>query len=132
VLAIGVVLDAWPVVTAVGGFLALSAGLGTRWFIFSRPWPWIRRALAIGPSELEHEMPPRFAQALGAIFLGIATALLALGLTPWGWLPVLAVVSLLSLLAAPGFCLGCRLLFLRWWVPDLFARLWAAESVGRR
>jgi hypothetical protein len=27
------------------------------------------------------------------------------------------------LLAATGFCLGCRLFFLRWWVPDLFARL---------
>jgi Domain of unknown function (DUF4395) len=123
VLAIGMVLNAWPVVTVVGLFLALSAGLGIRWFIFSRPWPWIRRALAIGPSELEHEMPPRFAQALGAIFLGIATALLALGLTPWGWLPVIAVVALQSLLAATGFCLGCRLFFLRWWVPDLFARL---------
>ena len=27
------------------------------------------------------------------------------------------------LLAASGFCLGCRLFFLRWYVPDLFARI---------
>jgi hypothetical protein len=37
-----------------------------------------------------------------------------------------AVVALQALLAATGFCLGCRLFFLRWWVPDQFAR-----AVGR-
>ena len=68
-------------------------------------------------------MPPRFAQALGATFLGLGTALLALGLQPSGSIPVLAVVALQALLAATGFCLGCRLFFLRWWVPELFARL---------
>ena len=123
VLLLALVFNVWPIVTLVGAFLALSAGFGTRWFAFSRPWPLIRHALAIGPSELEHEMPPRFAQALGAIFLGVATALLAAGLRPWGWIPVLAVIGLQALLAATGFCLGCRLFFLRWWVPDLFARL---------
>jgi hypothetical protein len=123
VLLLALVLNAWPVVAFVGVMLALSAGLGTRWFVFTRPWPVIRRALAIGPSELEHEMPPRFAQALGATFLGLATVLLAVGLQPWGWIPALAVVALQALLAGTGFCLGCRLFFLRWWVPDLFARL---------
>lgn len=122
-LVLALIANAWPVVAAVGVLLALSAGLGTRWFLFSRPWPLIRHALAIGPSELEHEMPPRFAQALGATFLGLGTALLALGLQPWGSIPVLAVVALQALLAATGFCLGCRLFFLRWWVPELFARL---------
>jgi hypothetical protein len=53
----------------------------------------------------------------------LATALLAADLRPWGWLPVLAVIGLQALLAGTGFCLGCRLFFLRWWVPDLFARL---------
>jgi hypothetical protein len=122
-LLIALVLNAWPLMTVVGVFLALSSALGTRWFVFSRPWPWIRQGLHIGPSELEHEMPPRFAQALGASFLALATALLMVGLRPWGWLPVLAVIGLQLLLAATGFCLGCRLFFLRWWVPDLFARL---------
>jgi hypothetical protein len=122
-LAIGLLLGAWPIVAIVGVILALSAGLGTRWFIFSRPWPAVRRALGLGPSELEHEIPPRFAQALGATFLALGLALLAAGLTPWGWLPVVAVIALQMLLAATGFCLGCRLFFLRWWVPDLFARL---------
>jgi len=122
-LGIGLVLAAWPIVAVVGAFLALSSAAGTRWFIFSRPWPFLRRAVGLRPSELEHEIPPRFAQALGAVFLALGLGLLAAGLTPWAWLPIAAVVALQVLLAATGFCLGCRLFFLRWWVPDLFARL---------
>lgn len=122
-LLLAVVLNVWPSVALVGGFMALSAALGTKWFLFARPWPLVRSALHLGSSELEHEMPPRFAQALGATFLVIASALLATGLVPWGWLPVAAVIGLQGLLATTGFCLGCRLFFLRWWLPDLFARL---------
>ena len=122
-LAVGVILGAWPIVAVVGGFLALSAAAGTRWFIFSRPWPIVRRLLGLGPWELEHEIPPRFAQALGATFLALSLALLAASLAPWAWLPIGAVIALQVLLAATGLCLGCRLFFLRWWVPDQFARL---------
>jgi hypothetical protein len=116
-------INFWPIVAATGILMALSAALGTRWFLFARPWPLVRTSLGLGPSELEHELPPRFAQALGATFLALGTSLLAAGLSPWGWLPVLAVVGLQALLAITGFCLGCRLFFVRWWVPDLFARL---------
>jgi hypothetical protein len=122
-LALGIILGAWPIVAVVGVFLALSSAAGTRWFVFSRPWPFVRRSLGLGQSELEHEIPPRFAQALGAVFLALGLGLQAAGLTPWAWLPIAAVVALQVLLAATGFCLGCRLFFLRWWVPDLFARL---------
>ncbi len=122
-LVLAFALDAWPLVAGVGAFLAVSSLYGTRWFIFSRPWPAVRRALGLGSSELEHEIPPRFAQALGAAFLALGIGLLAAGAGPWGWLPVGGVVALQALLAATGFCLGCRLFFLRWWVPDLFARV---------
>lgn len=122
-LVAAVAIDAWPLVAVVAGFMAASAAYGTRWFVFSRPWPLVKSVLHLRPSELEHEIPPRFAQALGASFLAIGTVLLAAGLTPWGWLPVGGVVALQALLAASGFCLGCRLFFLRWYVPDLFARL---------
>jgi hypothetical protein len=122
-LLLAAVLNMWPIVAATGILLALSAAMGTRWFPFARPWPLVRAWLRLGPSELEHELPPRFAQALGATFLVLGSGLLAAGVAPWGWLPVLAVIGLQALLAVTGFCLGCRLFFLRWWVPDLFARL---------
>ena len=60
---------------------------------------------------------------MGATFLAHGDRAALAGVTPWGWLPVAAVVALQALLAATGFCLGCRLFFLRWWVPDRFARL---------
>ena len=40
-----------------------------------------------------------------------------------GWLLVGAVAGLQTLLAATGICVGCRLYFLRWFVPSLFARI---------
>jgi hypothetical protein len=122
-LTLAFAVGAWPPAATVGVFMALSAVLGTRWFPFSRPWPAIRAVLRLPTSELEHEIPPRFAQALGATFLALGSALLLAGVRPWGWLPVAAVIGLQVLLAATGVCVGCRLFFLRWWVPDLFARV---------
>lgn len=122
-LLLAIALGWWPLAALVGAFLALSAAYGTRWFVFSRPWPLIRRAMGLRPRELEHEIPPRFAQALGATFVAAGSALLALGASPWGWLLIGAVVVLQLLLAGTGFCFGCRLFFLRWYVPDLFARM---------
>jgi len=122
-LLIALALDAWPLAAFVGASLAVSAAFGTRWSAFSRPWPLVRSALRLVPSELEHELPPRFAQALGATFLLLGSGLLIAGIRPWGWLPVAAVIGLQLLLALTGFCVGCRLFFLRWYVPDLFARL---------
>lgn len=129
-LVIAFLLGSWLLVAATGLVLAASALFGTRWFVFSRPWPLVRSWLHLGTSELEHELPPRFAQAMGATFLAIGTILLAVGVTPLGWLPVAAVVGLQTLLAVSGFCLGCRLFFLRWYVPDLFARM-AGRGVRR-
>ena len=45
------------------------------------------------------------------------------GATTLGWLLVAAVAALQTLLAVTGICVGCRLYFLRWYVPSLFARL---------
>ena len=61
---------------------------------------------------------------MGATFLGLATIAFLVGLTPLGWLLTLAVAGLQTLLAVTGYCLGCRLYFLRWWVPELVTRIW--------
>jgi hypothetical protein len=127
VLVIAAALDLVWLVALVMLALAVSSAFGTRWFIFGRPWPALRRVLRLAPSEPEHEYPPRFAQALGSIFLAVGLVSLVVGIEPWGWLPVVAVIALQLLLAITGYCLGCRLYGLRWIGPALFVRL-----VGRR
>ena len=123
VLAIAFTLGLPWLAALVGLDLAISAAFGTRLFLPGRPWPLVRRALRLGPIEPEHEYPPRFAQALGATFIGLGIVFFLAGLTPLGWLFVGAVAALQTLLAATGICVGCRLYFLRWWVPARFARL---------
>lgn len=124
ILGIGFVLG-WPLVVA---FLALALGasafFGTRYSILGRAWPIVRKTFRIAPpNELEHELPPRFAQALGFIGFTVATVLFLLGFATAGWVVAAAVGALQAVLAATGYCLGCRLYFLKWWVPAQFQRL---------
>jgi hypothetical protein len=124
VLALAILLTLPWLAVLVGLNLAVSAAFGTRLFLPGRAWPAVRRALRLAPpAELEHEYPPRFAQALGATFIGLGGVAFVLGATSIGWLLVGAVAALQVLLAATGICVGCRLYVLRWWVPTQFARL---------
>jgi hypothetical protein len=123
VLVLAFAIGAPPLAALLGLNLAVSAAFGTRWFVPGRTWPVIRRSLRLAPAEPEHEYPPRFAQAMGAGFLGVAVVAFVLGAAPVGWVATGAVAALQVLLAATGICIGCRLYFLRWWVPTLFARL---------
>jgi hypothetical protein len=126
-LTVALGLDLPWAVPLMGLALGISAAFGTRYWLLGRAWPPVRRILRLEPPhELEHEYPPRFAQAMGATFLALGGILLALDLGPIGWAPVVAVIALQTLLAATGFCLGCRLYFVRWLAPDLFAR-----AIGR-
>ena len=128
-LAAGFLLGSPAIIPVVGVALGASAFFGTRWSILGRPWPIVRRVLRVGPpSELESEFPPRFAQLLGTVGLALATGLLALGLPAGAWLLAGAVAALQAVLAATGFCLGCRLYFLRWYAPALFDRLVARST----
>ncbi len=131
VLAATIALDQPIGVALVALAIGVSSALGTRWFVFGRPWPTIRRLLRLGPpSAPEPEVGPRFAQALGTTFLALGTILLVTGLRPLGWLPVVAVVALQALLAITGYCLGCRLYGLHWWVPEQFDRLVLRRQPG--
>ena len=123
VLVIAFVLNLPWLASLVGLNLLVSAAFGTRYFLPGRAWPVIRSALKLGTTEPEHEYPPRFAQALGGTFLALATVAFLVGLPVAGWVLAGAVAGLQALLAATGICVGCRLYFLRWYVPSLFARL---------
>jgi hypothetical protein len=123
VLAVAFLLNLPWLAVLVGVNLGISAFFGTKLFLPGRAWPIVKRTLKLGPTELEHEYPPRFAQALGATFLLLAAIAFVLGVPTVGWLLVGAVAGLQTLLAATGICVGCRLYFLRWFVPSLFARI---------
>ncbi len=126
ILVAAIALGAPWLAVLLGLNLAASAAIGTLTFLPGRAWPAVRRALRLGPTEPEHEFPPRFAQALGATFIGLAALAFLTGATLAGWVLVGAVAALQLLLAATGICIGCRLYFLRWWVPSAFAR-----AIGR-
>ena len=124
ILALGFLAGAPVAIPAIALALGASAFFGTRWSILGRPWPYVRRAIRLGPpAELESEVAPRFAQMLGTIGLALATVLLAVGLPGAAWLIAGAVAALQLLLAATGYCLGCRLYALRWYAPALFDRI---------
>jgi hypothetical protein len=129
ILVLAFVLAAPILVLAIALALGVSAAFGTRYSILGRPWPYVRKALRIGPTaELEGEFPPRFAQAFGAVVLTVALVLFAVGAGAAAWLFTGAVAALQTVLAVTGYCLGCRLYFLRWYGPALFNRLAAATA----
>ncbi|MGZ6273803.1 MAG: DUF4395 domain-containing protein [Candidatus Limnocylindrales bacterium] len=112
----------------VGLNLLIAASFGSRFFLPGRPWPFVKRALRLGPTEPEHEYPPRFAQALGGTVVAVATVAFGAGFVLAGWALVGAVAGLQTLLAVTGYCLGCRLYFLKWWVPSVFALLFGRND----
>lgn len=72
---------------------------------------WVRPRLA-PPTELEDPRPPRFAQLVGLLVVGVGLFFAALGL-PAG-VPTAAAVALVAafLNSAFGLCLGCELYLL--------------------
>jgi uncharacterized protein DUF4395 len=112
--------------------IGVSAAFGLRYSIYGVIWRRIVRLARLGPAEPEHEYPPRFAQTLGSMMLILSLASFALGQPTIGWGLAIAVAGLQSVLAVTGYCLGCRMYFLRWWVPDLVTRIWARGAVSGR
>jgi hypothetical protein len=61
------------------------------------------------PTEFEAEAPPRFAQAVGAVFAVVGTLGFALGLPALGFAATALALAAAFLNAAFGFCLGCEM-----------------------
>ena len=104
--------------------IGTSAAFGLRWSIYGAIWRRIVKAVRLGRAEPEHEYPPRFAQTLGSVALILALLAFVAGVPAVGWLLALGVAGLQGVLGVTGYCLGCRLYFLRWWVPDVVTRIW--------
>ena len=69
-----------------------------------------------GEGRLEDSRPPRFANVVGAVFLGAAAAAYALGSTTVGFALGALVAALALLAAATGFCAGCEAYKLGCWL----------------
>jgi hypothetical protein len=108
--------------------IGTSAAFGLRYSIYGVIWRRIARTLRLHKVEPEHEYPPRFAQTLGSVALILSLAGFAVGAPVVGWVLALAVAGLQALLAVTGYCLGCRLYFLRWWVPSVVTSIWTRGS----
>jgi hypothetical protein len=104
--------------------IGVSAAFGLRYSIYGLVWRQIARSLRLSKTDPEHEYPPRFAQTLGSVALTIGLVAFVVGAPAVGWALALAVAALQGLLAVTGYCVGCRLYFLRWWMPGLATRIW--------
>ncbi len=98
----------WPLLALTALHLALTLWLGRRWCLpFLAYFGWVQPRLGEGP--LEDARPPRFANLLGAIVLGVASLAHLAGLPTLGWALGLLVAGLALLSAATGFCAGCEM-----------------------
>jgi hypothetical protein len=101
---------------ALAGLQAVLFAIGAARGVQGTPQSWLFRTLVrprlAPPAELEDAAPPRFAQAVGLVFLVVAVVGLVSGAT------LLAQVALGFALAAAilnsvfGFCLGCEVYLL--------------------
>jgi thiol-disulfide isomerase/thioredoxin len=98
----------WPLLAILAAQLAVGLTLGRRWclpclFYFEVLQP------RFGEGPIEDSRPPRFANLVGTVVLGVAAVSHAAGLTLLGWSLGLLVAGLALLAAATGLCIGCEL-----------------------
>lgn len=105
----GFVADARLVVPVFAVVLLLGAAFGPRYGPFLRLYAEVIKPRLRPPTELEDPRPPRFAAAVGVVFLGAATIAFAAGAPGVGWALALVVAALAGLAATTGICVGCEM-----------------------
>ncbi|MFY9264406.1 MAG: DUF4395 domain-containing protein [Solirubrobacterales bacterium] len=100
--------DFWPLASLIGLQLVVGLSLGRRWCL-----PCLLYFKVIQPrfgeGRIEDSRPPRFANIVGAIFLGAATVMFVAGATTAGWAVSLIVTTLAGFAAVSGICVGCEI-----------------------
>ena len=95
-------------VALVGLQLIVGLTLGRRYCLPCRLWFDVLQP-RLGEGRIEDARLPRFANIIGAVFLGASTALLYAGVTTIGWGLALIVAALALLAASTGLCVGCEM-----------------------
>ena len=108
-LLVGFLLDARVVVPAFAAVLFLGAAFGPRYGPFLRLYAEVIKPRLAPPHDLEDPRPPRFAAAVGVVFLAAATVAFAAGAPGVAWALALVVAALAGLAAVTGLCVGCEI-----------------------
>ena len=111
-LLVGFLADARWVAPLFAVVLFLGAAFGPRYGPFLRLYAEVVKPRLSPPSELEDPRPPRFAAAVGVLFLVAATVSFAAGAVGLGWVLALIVAALAGLAAVTGICVGCEIYLL--------------------
>lgn len=91
---------------------AIGAGAGLRYAPYGLIYrTFVQRRLP-KPTELEHESPPRFAQAVGFVFITIGAIGFLAGATTLGVIATALALAAAFLNAAFNYCLGCEMYLL--------------------
>lgn len=111
-LLAGFLADARIVVPVFAAVLFLGAAFGPRYGPVLRFYAEVIRPRLAPPADLEDPRPPRFAAAIGVVFLVASTVAFAAGSSTIGWALALVVAVLAGLAATTGICVGCEVYLL--------------------
>jgi len=89
--------------------LGLGALFGPKYGPVLRFYQAVIKPRLAPPAELEDPRPPRFAAAVGVMFLVSSSAMFVLGAATVGWTLALIVAALAALAAISGICVGCEM-----------------------
>jgi hypothetical protein len=98
----------WPLVAILAAQWAVGLVLGRRYCVPCLLYFEVVQRL-VGEGPIEDARPPRFANLIGAVVMGIAAVALAAGAELFGWALALLVAGLALLAAASGICVGCEM-----------------------
>ena len=108
----GFLAEARWVAPLFAAVLFLGAAFGPKYGPFLRLYAEVIKPRLSPPSELEDPRPPRFAAAVGVLFLVGATISFAAGAVGLGEVLMLIVAALAGLAAVTGICVGCEMYLL--------------------
>ncbi len=108
-LLVGFLVDWRPVVPLFALVLLAGAALGPKYGPFLAFYAKVIRPRLAPPAEMEDPRPPRFAAAVGVVFLTAGALAFAAGHAGIGWTLALIVAALAGLSATTGICVGCEI-----------------------
>lgn len=113
VLAVALVLVGTTAGTVLVAWQTLVFALGALVGLQAQPYGWLFRRVVrprlAPPAELEDAAPPRFAQAVGLVFLLVALVASLAGATVVATVAIAFALAAAFLNAVFAFCLGCEM-----------------------